>query len=54
MGDDADDMFSALPMTADERKKYDPVKSKLEGHFIIKRNVIFEYAKFNLRFRKGE
>ena len=39
-------------MTADERKKYDTVKSKLEGHFIIKRNVIFERAKFNLRFQK--
>ena len=52
MGDDADDIFSAVPMTADERKKYDTVKSKLEGHFIIKRNVIFERAKFNLRFQK--
>ena len=52
MGDDADDIFSALPMTADERNKYDTVKSKLEGHFIIKRNVIFERAKFNLRFQK--
>ena len=52
MGDYADDIFSALPMTADERKKYDTVKSKLEGHFIIKRNVIFEHAKFNLRFQK--
>ena len=39
-------------MTADERKKYYTVKSKLEGHFIIKRNVIFEHAKFNLRFQK--
>ena len=52
MGDDADDIFSALQMTADERKKYDNVKSKLEGHFTIKRNVIFERPKFNLRFQK--
>ena len=52
MGDDADDILSALPMTADERKKYDTVKSRLEGHFIIKRNVIFERAKFNPRFQK--
>ena len=49
MGDDADDTFSALAMTADERNKYDTVKSKLEGHFIIKRNVIFERVKFNKR-----
>ena len=54
IGDDADDIFSALPMTADKRMKYDTEKSKLAGHFIIKRNVIFESAKFNLRFQKGE
>ena len=30
----------------------DTVKSKSEGHFLIKRNVIFEHAKFNLRFQK--
>ena len=52
VGDEADDIVSALPMTADERKKYDTAKSKLEGHFIIKRNVIFECAKFDLRFQK--
>ena len=36
--------------TADERKKYDTVNSKLEGHFVIKGNVIFERAKINFRF----
>ena len=51
MGEDADDVLSASPMTADERKKYDTVKSKLEGYFIMKRNVIFQHAKFNLRFQ---
>ena len=39
-------------MAADERQKYDTVKSKLERHFIIKRNAIFAHAKFNLRFQK--
>ena len=34
------------------KEKYDTVKSELEGHFIIKRNAIFEHAKFNLRFQK--
>ena len=52
MGEDTNDIFSALPMAADERKKYDTVKSKLEGHFIIKRNAIFERAKLNLQFQK--
>ena len=39
-------------MTAEDRKKYDAVKAKFEGYFIIKRNVIFERAKFNLRVEK--
>ena len=39
-------------MTSDDRKKYDAVKAKFEGHFIIKRNVIFERARFNLRVQK--
>ena len=34
------------------KEKYDTVKSELEGHFILKRNAIFEHAKFNLRFQK--
>ena len=45
-------IYLVLYQPADERKKYDTVKSKLEEHFIIKRNVIFERAKFNLRFQK--
>ena len=52
MGEDTDDILSALLMTADKRKKYDTVKSKLVGRFIITRNVIFEHAKFNLRFQR--
>ena len=39
-------------MSDDYREKYDAVKAKFEGHFIIKRNVIFERAKFNLRVQK--
>ena len=31
------------------RKKYDVVKGKFESHFIIKKNVIYERAKFNQR-----
>ena len=52
MSEGANEIFSALPMTADERKKYDNAKSKLEEHFIIKRNVIFERAKLDFRFQK--
>ena len=52
MGEDADDIFSTLPLTAEERKVYNTVISKFESHFIIKRNVIFERAKFNQRIQQ--
>ena len=52
MGEDADDIFSTLPLTAEERKVYNTVISKFERHCIIKRNVIFERAKFNQRIQQ--
>ena len=52
MGDEADDILSSFTMSDDDRKKHDAVKAKFEGHFIIKRNVIFERDKFNLRVQK--
>ena len=52
MGDEADDILQSFSLTEANRKKYDPVKMKFEGHFIVKRNVIFERAKFNMRVQK--
>ena len=52
MGDEADDILQSFSLTEANRKKYDPVKTKSEGHFIIKCNVIFERAKFNMRVQK--
>ena len=49
MGNEADDIVQSLGLTSEDRKKYDEVKERLEAFFIIKRNVIFERAKFNLR-----
>ena len=55
MGDEADDILAALKLTTDERKSYKTVKEKLDNHFVIKRNVIYERAKFNMRMqRNGE
>ena len=36
-------------LSAEDLKRYEVVKSKFENHFIAKRNVIYERAKFNLR-----
>ena len=49
MGGEADDIVQSLGLTAEDQKKYDEVKKRLEDFFIVKRNVIFERAKFNLR-----
>ena len=47
MGDQADDILMSFGLSAGERKKYDTIKEK--SHFVKKRNVIFEWIKFNQR-----
>ena len=49
MGGEADNIVQSLGLTAEDQKKYNEVKKRLEDFFIVKRNVIFERAKFNLR-----
>ena len=46
MGDKADDILRSLNFTQDDRNKYSPVKNKLNCHFVKRRNIIFEHAKF--------
>ena len=36
-------------LTTEEAKQYNVVKGKFEAHFVVKGNVTFERAKFNLR-----
>ena len=49
MGDEADDILLSFNLSAEDLKRYEVVKSKFENHFIAKRNVIYERAKFNVR-----
>ena len=49
MGEAADDIMVSFGLTADDVKQYELVKNRFESHFIVKRNMIFERAKFNLR-----
>ena len=49
MGDEADDILSSLGLSDNDKKSYDAVKTKLEGHFVKRRNIIYERAKFNQR-----
>ena len=47
MGSEADDNIKSLGIPATDQKKYDMVKKKLKDFFFIKKNVNFEWAKFN-------
>ena len=49
MGDEADDILQSSGLTEADSKKYDAVLAKFETHFVKRRNVIFERAKFNMR-----
>ena len=49
MGDEADDILRSFHLSDDDKKKYSTVKEKFDSHFVKKRNVIFEWAKFNMR-----
>ena len=48
-GIEADDIFKSFTFAEGDEKKYANVKEKFDQHFIIKRNVIFEHAKFKMR-----
>ena len=49
MGDEADDILRSFRLSEEDAKKYDVVKAKFDGHFVKRRNVIYERAKFNQR-----
>ena len=52
LGDKAEDIVQSFKLTDDELKKYDTVKSKFESHFVRRRNVVYERAKFNRRVQQ--
>ena len=49
MGDQTDDILKSFALTQEEQTAYDTVKERFEKHFVKRRNVIFERAKFNMR-----
>jgi hypothetical protein len=49
MGTKADEILPSFGLTDDELKNIITVIKKFEDHFIVRRNVIFERAKFNNR-----
>ena len=49
LGEEAEAVLASTNATADERKVYDTVVSKFDGFFGVRKNVIFERARFNRR-----
>ena len=49
LGEEADDVLTSTNTTAEGRTVYATVVEKLDGFFKLRRNVIFERARFNRR-----
>ena len=49
MGSKSDDIMPTFGLPAEDAAKYDVVKDKFDKHFVKRRNVIYERAKFNRR-----
>ena len=49
MGEDAEDVLTSTNITDDEREVFATVIAKFDGFFQVRRNIIFERAKFNRR-----
>lgn len=49
MGDEADDILRSFQLSADDSKLYKVVSERFNSHFVKRRNVIYERAKFNFR-----
>ena len=49
MGEKAEDVLTLLALSGEEMKSYSEVKVKFESHFVKKRNIIYERARFNQR-----
>ena len=49
MGETAEDIFNTFGLSEDDQKKYETVYKIFGDHFIARRNVMYERAKFNQR-----
>ena len=49
MGREADDIWHSFSLTDIQQKQLEAVKDKFKSYFIVRRNVIFEIAKFNMQ-----
>ena len=52
MGEEAEDTLISANTTEEDRKKYTSVIAKLDTFFKVRKNVIFEHARFNGRIQQ--
>ena len=48
-GEEADDVLTATNISDDDRKKFDKVIKSFDDYFKVRKNVIYERARFNRR-----
>ena len=49
MGDQAEDILNSFKLNATQFKEYKTIKEKFDSYFVVRRNIIYERAKFNRR-----
>ena len=55
MGEEAENILSSTGISDEDKKKYDKVVEKFDLYFAVRRNLIFERARFNRRVQhEGE
>ena len=52
LGEDAEDVLASTNISEEDRKKYDQVLEKFDSHFLVRRNIVFERARFNGRYQQ--
>ena len=52
MGKRAEELFRSFNLDDDEQDSYDIVRDRFDNHFVRRRNVIYERARFNQRVQK--
>jgi hypothetical protein len=54
LGESAEDILASFSLSDEDSKKYDTVVAKFQSHFVVRHNVIYERAKFNMRIQEGD
>ena len=54
MGEDAEETLASMNISDDDRKSYESVMGKFDAFFKVRKNVIFERARFNRRCQRAD